>query len=57
MSAIHDLAAVSKRLIDLQARRDELVVQSRQDGATFRDIADAARLSPAGVLKITRRSL
>lgn len=43
-------------MIDAVARRDQAIRDARAEGATFRDIAAAAGMSPMGVKKLVERT-
>jgi len=52
----HDVTRWANAAEDAIARRDEAIVSMRADGASLREIAEAAGLSHGGVAKIIRRS-
>ena len=55
MSTAAELTKVARKLGATLARRDELVCQMRDEGATLREIAAAATLTAPGVARILER--
>jgi len=55
MTTAAELARVARKLGATLARRDELVCQMRDEGATLREIAAAASLTAPGVQRIIDR--
>lgn len=49
------LQRAADTLAEAVARRDELVMQMRAEGATIRAIAEAADMSPAGIQRVLER--
>lgn len=54
MKTLDDLAALAQTRETLDDARAMLIVRSRKAGARWKQIADAANLSVAGVQKIAR---
>jgi len=55
MTTAAELTKVARKLGVTLARRDELVCQMRDEGATLREIAAAANLTAPGVARIIER--
>lgn len=52
MTTAEQLASQSRKAREATTRRDELILQMRSEGASFRTIAAAAGLSHMAVVKI-----
>lgn len=51
------LAAVVRRLEELEGERDQLILQAREQGASLREIAQQAGMSHVGIKKLIGRHL
>lgn len=51
------LAAVVRRLTELEAERDQLILQAREEGASLREIAALAGMTHVGIKKLIGRHL
>lgn len=49
------LRAIAKKLGELDAERAELILRARVDGASLREIAEAAGMSHVGIKKLIGR--
>jgi hypothetical protein len=51
------LAAVVRRLTELEDERNQLILQARSEGATLREIAEKAGMTHVGIKKLIGRHL
>jgi DNA-directed RNA polymerase specialized sigma24 family protein len=51
------LAAVVRKLQDMEEERDQLILQAREQGASLREIAQQAGMSHVGIKKLIGRHL
>lgn len=51
------LAAVVRRLQEMEDERDQLILQAREQGASLREIAQHAGMSHVGIKKLIGRHL
>jgi hypothetical protein len=56
MTTAQELQQAASQLRDALHARDQLVARMRHEGATIRQIAAAAGLSPQGVVRILERT-